>query len=119
LMHDIDYPGWRPPPAILEVVTPQRSRVGQPTGGIGRPSRPRPHGSPSVHDEREAVWVEGTSSKDRILGPPDRGKKAGDRPPRGRMCIQVGCQTILSTYNSSEVCWLHAPPAYRHALRRD
>jgi hypothetical protein len=35
------------------------------------------------------------------------------------MCEHQGCETLLSTYNASEVCWLHAPPAYRHALSRD
>jgi len=63
--------------------------------------------------------VEGTSRKDRVFGPPGRGKKAADRPPRGRMCVHIGCETVLSTYNPSDVCWLHAPPAYRHALSRD
>ena len=63
--------------------------------------------------------MEGVSRKDRVFGPPDRGKKATDRPARGRMCEQIGCETILSTYNASPVCWLHAPPAYRHALSRD
>ena len=63
--------------------------------------------------------MEGISRKDRVFGPPERGKKAADRSPRGRMCEQPGCETILSTYNASPVCWLHAPPAYRHALSRD
>jgi len=53
------------------------------------------------------------------FGPPDRGKETAARPPRGRMCEQIGCQTILSTYNSSDACWLHTPPAYRHALSRN
>lgn len=35
------------------------------------------------------------------------------------MCVHIGCETVLSTYNPSDVCWLHAPPAYRHALSRD
>jgi hypothetical protein len=63
--------------------------------------------------------VEGISRKDRVFGPPDRGKKAADRPPQGRMCEQQGCETLLSTYNAADRCWLHAPPAYRHALSRD
>lgn len=63
--------------------------------------------------------MEGISHKDRVFGPPERGKKAADRPPRGRMCAHHGCETLLSTYNTSEMCWLHAPPAYRHALSRD
>jgi hypothetical protein len=63
--------------------------------------------------------MEGMSSKDRVFGPPERGRQAADRPPRGRMCAQDGCVTILSTYNASEFCWLHSPPAFRHALSRD
>jgi hypothetical protein len=57
---------------------------------------------------------------DRVLfGPPVRGKEASDRPARGRMCSHDGCETVLSTYNTSDVCWLHAPPAYRQPLSRD
>ncbi|MBI3647384.1 MAG: hypothetical protein HY240_01260 [Actinobacteria bacterium] len=50
------------------------------------------------------------------LGPPERGKGAASRPERGRVCDHLGCQTILSTYNSSVVCWTHAEPSYRHPL---
>ena len=36
----------------------------------------------------------------------------------GRPCDVEGCATILSTYNTSDVCWLHADAGYRHAPRR-
>lgn len=52
------------------------------------------------------------------FGSPVRGKEAAARPPRGRMCEVEGCQTILSTYNSSSLCWLHTQPSYHHALSR-
>jgi hypothetical protein len=35
------------------------------------------------------------------------------------MCAHEECETVLSTYNTSDVCWLHARPAYRHPLTRD
>ena len=57
---------------------------------------------------------------DRVLfGPPGRGKEASARPAAGRMCAHHECETVLSTYNTSDVCWLHAPAAYRHPLSRD
>jgi hypothetical protein len=40
------------------------------------------------------------------------------RAPAGRPCDVEGCLTILSTYNPSDVCWLHAGDEYRHAPRR-
>jgi len=51
-----------------------------------------------------------------LIGPPDHGKEAEARASRGRICNEDGCSTILSTYNSSKVCWLHAEPAFRHPL---
>jgi hypothetical protein len=51
-----------------------------------------------------------------LIGPPDHGKDAESRPSAGRICNEDGCSTILSTYNSSKACWLHAEPAYRHPL---
>ena len=60
--------------------------------------------------------MEGISHKDRVFGSPERGKKAADRPPRGRMCVHIGCETVLSTYNPSDLCWLHAPPAGRTGI---
>lgn len=59
------------------------------------------------------------NGKDGIrFGPPDRGKGADSRPSAGRMCTSLGCSTILSTYNSSETCWLHSGAEYRHPLQR-
>ena len=51
-----------------------------------------------------------------LIGPPEHGKEDELRPSRGRICIEEGCSTILSTYNSSKECWLHAEPALRHPL---
>jgi hypothetical protein len=59
------------------------------------------------------------SGKDGVqFGSPERGKDASSRASRGRMCLEAGCTTILSTYNASETCWLHTGPAYRHPLSR-
>lgn len=52
------------------------------------------------------------------FGPPVRGKASSDRSARGRLCAEDGCTTVLSTYNSSDVCWLHTQATYRHPLSR-
>ncbi len=57
-----------------------------------------------------------SGNSDTLIGPPDKGRGADSRPSKGRMCNQEGCSTILSTYNSSNVCWLHTDPAFRHPL---
>lgn len=36
-------------------------------------------------------------------------------PRPTRVCATLGCSTILSTYNPSEVCWLHTRPSFRTA----
>jgi hypothetical protein len=51
------------------------------------------------------------------FGPPDRNKGAETRPPRGRVCDWMGCATVLSTYNQSDRCWVHAKPDYSHPLK--
>jgi hypothetical protein len=51
-------------------------------------------------------------------GPPDPGKKARHRPPKGRSCQQPGCATVLSTYNAADHCFIHSAPAFRHPLYR-
>ena len=56
--------------------------------------------------------------QDAQLGTPLRGKEASARPPTGRVCTQDGCATVLSTYNSSSFCWLHAPVHYK-PVRKD
>jgi hypothetical protein len=52
------------------------------------------------------------------LGAPDRGKDAQSREAPGRRCAEPECHTVLSTYNRSSRCYLHAAPEYRHALER-
>lgn len=52
------------------------------------------------------------------FGTPQRGREAGARSARGRLCDQSGCSTVLSTYNSSSSCWLHAIPSYRRPVLR-
>jgi hypothetical protein len=52
------------------------------------------------------------------LGPPQRGKEASTRSAKGRKCEAIECSTILSTYNRSAFCFLHAQPDFRHALQR-
>lgn len=77
---------------------------------------PLPDGSLRSEDRR-GVDVSANSRTDRTeFGQPARGKGSADRPPRGRLCVQDGCTTVLSTYNSSDHCWLHTPVAYRHPL---
>jgi hypothetical protein len=29
--------------------------------------------------------------------------------PKGRICIEHDCDTVLSTYNRSPLCWTHEP----------
>jgi hypothetical protein len=52
------------------------------------------------------------------LGAPDRGRDAQSREAPGRRCAEPECPTVLSTYNRSIRCYLHAAPEYRHALER-
>jgi hypothetical protein len=40
-------------------------------------------------------------------------------PDSGRPCGEPGCTTVLSTYNASDRCYLHAAPSFRHPLYRD
>ena len=46
------------------------------------------------------------------FGTPMRGRRAATRSATGRLCDHHGCTTVLSTYNSSTTCWLHAMPNY-------
>ena len=50
------------------------------------------------------------------FGTPSRGHEASTRPTHGRVCAKPGCTTILSTYNSASVCWLHTEPSRRPPL---
>ena len=79
---------------------------------------PCPLGSDDPRRERQTEW-KGSAARTACSDHPNAGRRRPTVPPRGRMCEQIGCETILSTYNASPVCWLHAPPAYRHALSRD
>jgi hypothetical protein len=49
------------------------------------------------------------------FGPPVRGKEASSRAARGRVCDEPGCDTVLSTYNSASMCWMHERPPFRPA----
>jgi hypothetical protein len=51
------------------------------------------------------------------FGAPHGGKAAPQRSSRGRTCEQNGCCTLLSTYNSSSHCWVHAAPSYKRSPR--
>ena len=55
----------------------------------------------------------GSAPSETRYGPPDAGKKAKHRPPKGRLCEQLGCATVLSTYNAADRCYLHAVPSFR------
>ena len=52
-------------------------------------------------------------------GSPDAVKAERLRPPKGRRCEEPGCDTVLSTYNAADRCYLHTAPSLRHALYRD
>jgi hypothetical protein len=59
------------------------------------------------------------SGRDNVqYGPPSGGKRAPTRSQVGRHCVEPGCSTILSTYNSSQTCWLHTGLATRHPLAK-
>jgi hypothetical protein len=62
--------------------------------------------------------VKGISRGTAPIGAPDRGKGSSSRPAQGRVCERDGCDTVLSTYNSSGTCWLHSEPTTRHSLAR-
>ena len=62
--------------------------------------------------------INSVSSQTRY-GTPDTGKAAKFRPAKGRPCQEPGCTTVLSTYNTSDHCYLHAAPSFRHPLYRD
>ncbi len=51
-------------------------------------------------------------------GPPATGKGSHRRSEAGRSCLEPGCTTVLSTYNSSPTCWLHTGSATRHPLAK-
>ena len=52
------------------------------------------------------------------FGTPQRGREAESRPPRGRLCDQPGCSTVLSTYNSATSCWLHTVPSFSRPVHQ-
>jgi hypothetical protein len=57
-----------------------------------------------------------TGEKGTQFGPPAKGRDASSRAARGRVCGAVGCDTVLSTYNSANMCWMHEPAPYRPPL---
>ena len=59
-----------------------------------------------------------TSGKDVQFGAPMRGKSAESRASAGRTCSEIGCVTVLSTYNSDTRCWLHGDRSFRHPLSK-
>jgi hypothetical protein len=44
-----------------------------------------------------------------MYGPADR-HKSHRRSAQGRVCVVIGCSTILSTYNSAPECSVHELP---------
>jgi hypothetical protein len=42
------------------------------------------------------------------FGIPKTGTETWRRPPPSRVCARIGCSTILSTYNRSATCFIHA-----------
>jgi len=60
-----------------------------------------------------------TSGNNQVqFGMPDRGKRAETRASAGRLCHHDGCLTVLTTYNSGTMCWLHTDSKYKHPLAR-
>ena len=60
-----------------------------------------------------------TSGSNQVqFGMPDRGKRAETRASAGRPCHHDGCLTVLTTYNSGTMCWLHTDSQYKHPLAR-
>lgn len=55
---------------------------------------------------------------DLLYGPPPENIESPHRAPPGRICDVHGCGTILSSYNPSASCWVHARPEYTHASSR-
>jgi hypothetical protein len=53
-----------------------------------------------------------------VFGAPDRGKGSPRRVGRGRRCTEPGCDTVLSTYNPSQTCYLHTMPTMAPPLQR-
>jgi hypothetical protein len=49
---------------------------------------------------------------------PRKGEVVPRYLPR-RVCTELACETVLSIYNASELCWLHERPTRRsEPLRR-
>jgi hypothetical protein len=55
-------------------------------------------------------------SSDVLLGTPERGKRSVAREEKGRRCAALGCETVLSTYNRSQTCFVHTSPTRRPPL---
>jgi len=53
-----------------------------------------------------------------MFGTPGSGKDVAQRAERGRLCEDLTCTTVLSTYNKSATCYLHTTPTYKHPLHR-
>jgi hypothetical protein len=60
-----------------------------------------------------------SSSSSVQYGAPQASKQATRRERAGRLCEFPGCETVLSTYNSSATCWLHTAATPRHPLAPD
>jgi hypothetical protein len=52
------------------------------------------------------------------FGPPAAGRGAASRPARGRVCEDPDCGTILSTYNSADLCWMHERAPFPARINR-
>jgi len=45
-----------------------------------------------------------------LFGTPTRVRDVAPQAGKGRHCSVFGCTTLLSTYNTSDTCWLHTAP---------
>ncbi|HEX9299004.1 MAG TPA: hypothetical protein VF968_02620 [Actinomycetota bacterium] len=60
-----------------------------------------------------------TSRTQALFGTPTRLRDVAPQAKKGRPCSELGCSTLLSTYNTSDTCWLHTTPSTRHPLAHD
>jgi hypothetical protein len=72
-------------------------------------------------DGMRARMTQVTSDIDQLRMAGSRPGSAGSRPRTyavGRTCVAGGCETVLSRYNPTELCWQHEPlRAYITAVR--
>jgi hypothetical protein len=51
-----------------------------------------------------------TAVRGRHVGGQETSRGGSRRFDEGRVCAEDGCVTVLSVYNSSDLCWQHEAP---------